>query len=52
MCLDKEEITEECTECDGRGSYLICTALPHTVEQMAAWEEKKRIADNKPADLR
>lgn len=40
-CLDKEEITETCSECHGKGFYFQCSALPHTDEQMAAWRAKK-----------
>ena len=40
-CLDKDEITEDCTECNGDGSYLECTALPHSDEQMAAYRYQK-----------
>lgn len=29
-CLDKEEITEDCDECNGKGRYLQCSASPHT----------------------
>jgi hypothetical protein len=40
-CLDKEEITETCEECKGEGGYLVCSALPHTDEQMAEYRAKK-----------
>jgi hypothetical protein len=42
-CLDKEEITDECSECEGRGFYWICSALPHTDEQMAAYRSRKGV---------
>lgn len=29
-----------CDICDGKGSYHICTRLPHTDEQMTAWRAK------------
>lgn len=40
-CLDKEEITRDCDECNGQGWYWQCTALPHTDEQMAAWRARE-----------
>lgn len=40
-CLDKEEITEWCEECGGEGGDLVCIALPHTDEQMAAYQRRK-----------
>lgn len=41
-CLDKDEITEDCPECNGVGSYSECTALPHTESQMVAWAAKRK----------
>lgn len=44
-CLDKEEITQDCEECDGEGEYLVCSALPHTDEQMARYSEQQDKAE-------
>jgi hypothetical protein len=40
-CLDKEEITVDCDECDGEGRYLVCSALPHTEAQMVAYRARQ-----------
>jgi hypothetical protein len=39
-CLDNEEITIWCDECDGNGGYLECPA-EHTEEQMRAYRARK-----------
>ena len=45
-CLDPDDITDICEECDGEGEYLCCPAVEHTEEQLAAyrarmaWEEQ------------
>jgi hypothetical protein len=42
-CLDREEITRDCDECNGEGGYLECSGLPHTDEQMNAYYAAKGV---------
>lgn len=40
-CCLEPELNEGCQECGSRGTYLECTALPHTDEQVAAYGRRK-----------
>lgn len=40
-CCLEPELNEECSECKGRGRYLVCISLPHTPEQMQRHSEQQ-----------
>ncbi len=36
-----DERDVQCDVCHGLGGYPVCTALPHTNEQMVIWQRRK-----------